>query len=205
MRAKNDFIITNSTLYASHADYGEMVEQIQNYVTLGPLPIQCALFASTENPYEHFDRDPVGRFETERQHFSNGIYIGKLWREYGRNKDKTISGRFLLFKHPASEVYVIVTDGGTSFLELGLLLYIRRKYPVFTLPFFYSWEMEQMLNNLARSRPESVIMLTRLSRKSRLRSRVSRKKKESDLTWTDLPYKELFKQTRQSDAWMEKV
>ena len=32
-----------------------------------------------------------------------------------------------------------------------------------------------------------------------------RKKQESDLTWTDLPYKEVFLQIRQSDAWVEKL
>jgi hypothetical protein len=33
----------------------------------------------------------------------------------------------------------------------------------------------------------------------------SRKQKETELTWTDLPYKDVFRDARQSDSWVEKV
>lgn len=204
MSSSNDFFLTDATLYASHTDYEDMIEQIHNYVTTYG-PVRCVLFVSEKDAYEHFEEGAIGEFRVERQYFHDGIYIGQLSREYGRKRQKTIRGRFLLFKHRERNIYIILTNERRSFFEQGLLKYIRNKYPIFALPFFYSWEMEEMLNSLAYSTPQSAIMLTKLSRKSRITSIASRKKKESDLTWTDLPYKEVFRQTRQSDAWMERV
>lgn len=204
MSSSNDPFLTNATLYGSHTNYEDMIEQIHNYVsTCGP--VRCVLFISEKDAYEEFEKGELGEFRVERQHFHDGIYIGQLSREYGRKRKKTIRGRFLLFKHRKRNIYVILTNERRSYFEQGLLKYIRNKYPIFTLPFFYSWEIEEMLDTLAYSTPQRAIMLTKLSRKSRITSTASRKKKESDLTWTDLPYKEVFRQTRQNDAWMENV
>ncbi len=204
MSLSNESFLTNATLYASHTNYEDMIEQIHNYVTTCG-PVRCALFVCEKDAYEHFEKGAIGQFRVERQHFHNGIYIGQLSREYGRKRRKTIRGRFLFFKHSKRDIYIILTDEETSFFELGLLKYIRYLYPIFALPFFYSWEMEKMLDSLAYSRPQGAIMLTKLSRKSRITSIDSRKKKESDLTWTDSPYKEVFGQTRRNDAWMQKM
>jgi hypothetical protein len=78
-------------------------------------------------------------------------------------------------------------------------------YPTFTFPYYYSWEMEEMLNQLAKTSSESRIMLTKISKKSRIASGLSRKNRESDLTWTDLPYKEVFMEARDNDSWIEKI
>ena len=195
----------NSTLYARHKKFEEMFGQIESYTKITNVPLKFILFASPVNAYDYFDKESSEEFRIEKQYFNNGFYIGKLFREYGRKEKKEIEGRFLLFKHDKNDIYIILTHEETSFFEHGLFRYIKSKYPTFTMPFFYSWEMEEMLNGLAKTNPIYDIRLTRFSRKTRIESETSRKKKESDLTWTDLPYKEIFNQTRQSDAWIEKL
>jgi hypothetical protein len=204
MNQSNEFI-EKMTLYAPHADYKKMIEQINNYARQSQFPIRFALFTSMRNVFEYFTNRTDGEFKIGRKHFSKNICIGELSRKYGIKDKKQVNGRFLLFKHDKYDIYLILTNESTAFFEHGLIRFINKKYPIFAFPFFFSWEMEMMLNNLAKTAPKNVIMLTQISRKSRIMSRESRKKKESDLTWTDLPYKDVFKQTRQSDAWVEKV
>lgn len=204
MKQANELTI-NSTLYSHHTEYSKMIEQVHNYVKITNLPIRCIMFTSKSDVYKYFAGGSFGEFKINKEYLNNGIYIGELFRKYGRKEEKRIKGRFLLFKHYKYDIYLILTHEETAFFEHGLLRYVRDKYPVFTLPFFYSWEMEIMLNNLSKSNPLNSINLTKFSWKSRIKSESSRKKKESDLTWTDVPYKEVFKQTGQNDAWIEKV
>jgi hypothetical protein len=204
MNQSNEFI-EKMTLYAPHVDYKKMIEQINNYARQSQFPIRFALFTSMRNAFEYFTNRTDGEFKIETKHFSKNIYTGELSRKYGIKDKKQVNGQFLLFKHDKYDIYLILTNESTAFFEHGLIRFINKKYPIFAFPFFFSWEMEMMLNTLAKTAPKNVIMLTQISRKSRIMSRESRKKKESDLTWTDLPYKDVFRQTRQSDAWVEKV
>ena len=111
----------------------------------------------------------------------------------------------MLFKHNIKDIFIALTHEETDFFVKGLTRLIKSSYPYFTLPFFYSWEMEIMLNNLYKLTPQNQIMLTKFSWKARIKNQAARKGKESDLTWTDMPYKEVFKQINQNDAWIEKV
>lgn len=193
------------TLYALHTNYGKMIEQINNYVRTSRLPIRFALFTSATDAFKHFTDRTTGEYTIRIKHLANNLCIGELSRRYGLKEKKHVNGQFLLFRPPNCEIYLILTDEPTVFFEQGLVRYIHRNYPLMALPFYFSWEMETMLNSLAKRFPGSRIMLTQISKKSRIMSGESRKQKESDLTWTDLPYKDVFKQTRQNDAWVEKV
>lgn len=204
MRHSSDLIV-NSTLYSNHIEYKSMIEQIQNYVNITELPIRIILFTSRKDNKLLFTEISSKEFKIEKQHYANGIFVGELSRKFGRKEQKNINGRFLLFKHEDYDINIIVTHEDSTFFDQALLAYIKKLYPSISLPFFYSWEIESMLNNLAKYNVENILMLTKLSRKTRITSESSRRRKESDLTWTDLPYKEVFKQTRQNNAWMEKV
>lgn len=198
-------LLTRTTLYAPHFEYSDMIEQIQNYVKMSHLPIWIALFTSKKDAFEYFNKEKSGELSISEESFNNNIYVGELYRKYGRIKENIIRGRFLLFKHNKYDIYLILTHEGTNFFKNGLLKFIEKKYPIFSSPYFYSWEIETMLNHLAKTTPQNRIMLTKISQKSRIRSEVSRKSKESDLKWTDLPYKDEFRRIREGDAWIEKV
>ncbi len=204
MKKANE-LINKTTLYAPHTDYTALIEQIHNYVKLSYLPIQFALFTSKKDVFEYFDNRVVGEFKITKEHSDNDIYIGELSRKYGRENDKEVSGNFLLFKHDKRDIYIILTHEDSNFFKNGLLRYIQINYPAFTPPFYYSWEIETLLDHLAESSTGATIMLTKVSRKSRLAGGLSRKSKESDLTWTDLPYKEIFRKAKEDDAWVEKI
>lgn len=198
-------LLIRSTLYAPHRNYTDMIEQIQNYVKFSQMPVRLILFLSKDNVLEFFLERKFIECDIETKYVENNIYIGELSRIYGRKERKKLNGRFLLFKHENYDVNLILTHESTAFFENGLYWCIKKKYPIFALPFYYSWEMEIMLNELAKTMPKSKIMLTKISSKARLSSGESRKIQESDLTWTDLPYKEVFRQIRQNDAWVEKL
>ena len=161
------------------------------------------IFLCDRDPFIHIKEHMVKGFKVHTSYYKDGIMVGSLNRIYGRGIKKEVSGKFVLFKHKNTDFYMLVTDGSYAYFKDGILRYIQKKYPKFVLPFFYSWEIEMMLNSLSHKVSKCDIRLTKLSRKSRIPS--LRKKKESDLTWTDLPYKEVFKQTRQQDAWIEKI
>jgi hypothetical protein len=182
-----------------------MIEQIQNYVKFSRMPVRLILFISKDNVLDFFLEGKFIECDIDTKYIENNIYVGELSRVYGRKDIKKLIGRFLLFKHENYDINLILTHESTSFFENGLFWCIKKKYPIFALPFYYSWEMEIMLNELAKTMPKGKIMLTKISSKARLSSGESRKRQESDLTWTDLPYKEVFRQIRQNDGWVEKL
>jgi len=206
MKKHNDFLL-DSTIYSRHANYDGMIEQIDNYVKMSGNPIQIILFSSFAYPnvVQYMKKRRFGEFTVTSHFVSNDILVAELKREYGRKEKKMINGKFLLFKHDKSEVYVAVTHENTVFFEEGLLRFIKHKWLVFSQPFYYSWEIESMLNNLSQKDLNNKIMLTKLLKKSRIKNEGSNKSKESDLIWTDVPYKEAFSLARSENAWIEKI
>lgn len=193
------------TLYGAHLSYDDMMKQIQNYSITSQIPLKLLLFTSTYNIFDYFTTQTYDEFKIKQIHFSNNICTGELSRNYGRKVNKSIKGYFLLFKHNKYDIYIIISDENTTFFENGILRYLSIHYPKISFPFFYSREMEEMLDNLSKARPDDKIMLTKISKKSRIRSNSARKSKESDITWTDLPYKDVFDEIRETDSWVQKV
>ena len=205
MKQSLDLLI-KSTFLAPHRDYQSMINQIHNFIDSAHYPIRIVLFSSKKQDiFNYFDGVNYNTVRISKIHYENNILSGELSRNYGRKEIKILQGKFLIFKHREHDIFIALTYEDRHFFENGLLYYIKNRYPIFSMPFFYSWDMEVMLDNLAKSNPQNIIMLTKFSRRSRIKSINSRKLKESDLTWTDMPYKEIFNHTRQSDAWMEKV
>ncbi|MDD5242444.1 MAG: hypothetical protein PHU49_00360 [Syntrophorhabdaceae bacterium] len=205
MKEDELYLLRQSTLYARHTEYEAMIGQIDNYTKLSGLPIRLALFTSSVDPSRFFCDVSSSEYKIVTKYSAVNVFIGDLHRQYGRKQRHSISGDFVLFRHDKYNVYFLLTDEGTTFFEEGILKYVRSRYPRLTLPFFYSWEIEMMLNRLAKTRPESRIMLTKISKKSRLIAGESRKEKETELTWTDLFYRDVFRQVKQTDTWIEKV
>lgn len=205
MKQDERYLLRQGTIYARHVEYDAMIGQIDTYTRVSGLPIRLVLFTTNADPSKFFCDSRSSEYEIVTKYSAVNVFIGSLRRQYGRKDQHSIHGDFLLFRHDKYNIYFLLTDEGTTFFEEGILKYVRSRYPRLTLPFFYSWEIEMMLNRLAKGRPESRIMLTKISKKSRLVTGESRKEKETELTWTDLFYRDVFRQVKQADTWIEKV
>jgi len=205
MKQDDQILLRESTLYARHSDYASMIGHIDTYSKLSSLPIRLVAFAANADISKFFSDRTSPDYEVAVNYSRPGVWVGRLKRTYGKTTAYSVDGRFLLFKHDRHDVHLLLSDDSTAFFQEGLLRYLKTMRPRPTVPFFYSWEIETMLTRLARNKPECRIMLTRVSRKSRLMTEASRKQKETELTWTDLPYKDVFRDARQSDSWVEKV
>ncbi len=205
MKREDQEFLRQSMLYARHKDYASMVGQIDAYSRLSRLPIRLLVFTGRDDVFQSFSQPTSSEYQVQIDYDISGIQVGRLTREYGKLTRTIISGRFLLFKHAQEHVYLLISDDSPLFFQQGLSKYVIKKRPRMTIPFFYSWEIESMLARLGKSRPDCQIMLTRVSKKSRLTTGESRKEKETEVRWTDVPYRDVFKEARQSDSWVEKV
>jgi len=194
-----------STVYAPHSDYNETVNQIENYVRSSMNPIRCLLFASQYDFIKRYANSAKSSNQILIEHYSPDICIGKVTKTIGRTKKRIASSHFLLFRYKESDYYILLSHEKRELFEGLLTKQIKNLYPYCTIPFFYSWEIEHILSNLVKKLPQYKIMLTKVSKKSRLRDLSSRKEKESDLIWTDLPFKEVFRTAKENDEWIEKV
>ena len=59
MKKSNEFI-NQTTLYAPHANYNELIEQVHSYVKLSYFPVQFALFTSKKDVFKYFESGPIG-------------------------------------------------------------------------------------------------------------------------------------------------
>lgn len=194
-----------TTLFSHHKDLSNAIEQIHNFVHLAVQPVRLALINSEKNLFSLIKERNSSEFKIDVEFSNKEVLVATIERTFGRKKKKKVSGTVLFLKHPSTNAYLVVTKIDTSFWHDGILNLLYKIYPDVVFPFFYSWEMETMLDVLSKNNPDKKINLIKISRKSRLKGLSSRKSKESDLTWTDLPYKEVFSTTRDNDQWVEKV
>ena len=198
-------MLRDTTLYSDHENISGLLAQAHNFVQMSHTPVTCILFASSNNVFEQFDESAYSGFHIHTEHMAEGLFMGNLSRRYGRKHRKTVRGQFILLKLPYGNTYLAMTDESTAFIEHGLYSLLRKAYPFSLMPFFHSRDMESFLDAIAERIPTSVVMLTKVSLKSRIQSDRARKMRESDMKWTDRPYGEMFAEIRQKDSWIAKM
>ena len=201
----SDPLIRSTTLYSHHVDIRGLLAQVDSFVKLERTTISGVLFASGKDVLGQFHKSAFSGFKIREIHKADGLFMGELARNYGRKPSRSINGKFIIYKLAEPLMYLGLTDEDTTFLENGLHPLVHRAYPSLLLPFFDLKDMEMMLDALAKQTPHSRIMLTRFSQKSRIHSAAARKSRESDVRWTDVPYRDGFSEARQKNSLISKM
>lgn len=203
MKTPLDLLI-NSTLYCKQENTAQLLGRIETLMETYGDYLRLLILNSRSDVFREL-KHAKGEYGFEESAYSRDILAGKLRRVYGRHDKKKAEGKLTVFKSDHAEVYIVLTHESGRIFEECIFKFFRSKYPMVSLPFFYSWQMKYFLDQLQKSSPNDKIIVTSSLRKSRIESPRARKFRETDRTWTDLSYEEFFDQTKQRSEWVDKV
>lgn len=123
--------------------------------------------------------------------------------ELVRNIEKSarqISGKLLLLRTTKPNVYFTVTNGDLEFVNLGMKRYFEELFPIVSTLKLSSKHLEHILNTF-----ESKGSLKVIADKTVANKRIRKGKKESAVTYTGVPFKEVFERAAEDDRWIDKI
>lgn len=197
-------ILLSSTLYCRHKNPAQFLGRVETLMETYDDYLRLLILNSSSDVFQEL-KHAKGEYKFEEIAYSRDILAGNLCRVYGRHEKRKLEGKLTLFKSNHAEVYVVITHERRKIFEECIFRFFSSKYPKISLPFFYSWQMKYFLDQLQKGSPNDKIIVTASLRKSRIENPQARKFKETDKTWTDLPYEEFFEQTKQRSEWVDKV
>ena len=203
METQLDLLI-NSTLYCKHESTAQLLGRAETLMQSYKGFLRFLILNSKKDVFKEL-KGAAGEYQFTENTHSKNILSGQLHRTYGRYEKKELLGKLVLFTLDVPDIYIVLTHESGEAFKNGIFRFFRSEYPKISLPFFSSWQIKYFLDNLQKGSPNDTIIITGALLKSRIESPRARKFKETDRTWTDLPYKEFFEQTTEHNAWVDKV
>ncbi len=180
----------------------EFITEIDRIQTEYQLPIVSIVLTS--------EIDFLGLFEKKKFSDYHISYISKNSSMTSINlslskKDIIINGKFSILKTDFPAVYLLVSHESSIFIKEVLLRLLNELYPHVSRAFLSSYKLLQVLRSLHKNFPEKTIRLRKIVSKSRILQKGSKKKIESEIKWTDLPYEDAFRIAFEHDGWINSV
>ena len=169
--------------------------------------ISMFLLVSKKDIFDVFKDTDSAKFDTSfrARNESNSVFSMKIAR-----KDSEPSGNVLIVKTSKPEIYFAFTDEPRLFVESVLRPFVNSHYPEISRAFLSSSEIRGVLEKLETT-TRGKIIADRITAYKRIAQKKNRKKKsnfelkESAITYTGKPYREIFDDASDNDRWVDKI
>ncbi|MEW6108522.1 MAG: hypothetical protein AB1632_05030 [Nitrospirota bacterium] len=183
-------------------DPAEFIAEIDRVQTEYQLPIISIVLTSEGDLLSLFEKKKFYNFHIS--YITKNSSFASLGLSFTK-KDSVINGKFAILKTESPGVYLLVSHEGSIFIREALSKLLSKLYPYVSQAFLSSYKLLQMLRNLHKNHPEKTIRLRKIVSKCRILQKGSRKKIESEIKWTDLPYEDAFRIVFENDGWINNV
>lgn len=119
--------------------------------------------------------------------------------------NEIIKGDFLLIKNKIPNVFFLLTHENSVFFKKGLIKMLDDYYPLISRMSMDSRYIYEILKKVNNSLGNNTIRVTKVVKKGWIKSEFAKKKTESDITWTDLSFVEVFQAIDESDEWIKSI
>jgi hypothetical protein len=139
---------------------------------------------------------------------NDNVNAFRLSLEYGRDKDKSTSGIFIILPGSVEGMHRIFSISYSQFWNAALKKLIRRLYPEAMAVFFKQSEMWQALMELNVKLPSKhrvIVSEVTMKRKVMEPLDQSHPQIETDRLWTELSIEEAFSQAQEGGYWFTSV
>jgi len=197
-------LLRNSTIYSSHDSVASLIKHAITWCDYSGEALSVILF-NCFNISAFLDSLPLAHVTANIEHNSGKVFVGTMSRSYGKKHKHHLTGKVSIAPMPHEGICLALTDGDRQFIDDVILHSIKKSFPNASRAFIYTRELNILLNTLAQNDTDKTIMVTKTSMKPRIISRQSRRQRETDLRWTDVPYADVFEEADHTDAWISSL
>lgn len=192
-------------LYNS-TEYRTVLNNIDNLLEMyKKSKISGFVIISKEDIITLFENWSMKDFEIKIKKNGEGIFHISLVKKTKLDHD-VIKGDFLILKHQIqNNIYILVTHENVHFFNGGIMSFFNRFYPLISRTFLDSLYIQKLLVNLESGLSDDKIRITRLVTKSWVKNIDAKKRVESDVKWTDLPFREAFQKVLDNEEWIKSI
>ena len=129
---------------------------------------------------------------------------GSLSKEIG---DGVIEkGPFIVYKRDSiPHVYILLTHEKSSFLNKVIVPFISKFHPIISRSFISTSYMYKILESFESIFGEEKIHVSRYSSRGWVKNGNMRKRIESEVKWTDKPFRDVFKEIAEGEEWLKSI
>lgn len=166
--------------------------------------IRTLVLSSKNNLLDVLESRDIRNFTYDKKDLGEGIYSFSLSKKIRGTKKKRKS-RFIIFKHPNPDIYILITHEKYTHFHKDILSFFNKHYPKIVKNYIDSKNMEEIFHNLEKEIEEINIRVKVLSTQSRITNKEANKPYESGRKWTDISFKEMFQKVEENDEWIKSI
>ena len=117
-----------------------------------------------------------------------------------KRSKRTISGNVLLMRTAHKNVFAVISDGTSEFMNVGIERYFKGSYPNTSMVGLSSKTIQNALNMLSKKLSVEIIADRTVATKQ-----IPKNRKESEVTYTSIPFEEAFIKASEDDRWIDKI
>lgn len=192
--------LTLFQLFAQENRVIDIPSIVDTYLTdASELRISGLFLISGRDIFELIKKTKLYEYEIQKKAESSEVLSFELTRHIEKSGRK-ISGKILVMRSNQPNVYFTLSNGDLEFITLGMKRYFEELFPVVAIMKLSSRHLQSVLNNLEKKSGFTIIADRTVANK-----RIYRHKKESSVTYTDKPFREVFERASEEDQWIDKI
>ena len=111
--------------------------------------IRIIVLSSTYNLFEILETRKFKNFEYKKKKLGENIY-SYILKKTIKGTAKTRRSRFIIFKHPKPNIYILLTHTSFKVIKDDIISLIRRFYPKIAETYIDSFYMKEILKNFEK-------------------------------------------------------
>lgn len=187
-------------LFESSNEISEIPKIIDTYLKNAPSKkVSGFLLTSNLDLLELISYEKNTHYRVSKR-FKNMESISFSIQKVLKRSKRIISGNILLMRTAYKNVFVVLSDGTLEFMKVGIGKYFKDSYPDTSMVGLSSKTIREALNELAKKLAVEIVADRTVATKQILKNR-----KESEVTYTAIPFEEAFRRAFEDDRWIDKI
>jgi len=206
IKDKNPKELALYQLYHNSKDYSLFFKNVNNYLDSHyQAKVTGFILTSIDDIFSTLSSKISSDYRLIYKSIGDQIYSCRISKK-DQKTGELISGDFLLIKHNfLPHIFMVVTHERIRFFNSIIVNYFNEYYPKISRSFMDSNYINNLLINFENRLPNGKIRITRIVTKGWLKSEGSKKKVESKVTWTDVPFIESYQQLVENEQWIKSL
>ena len=187
-------------LFGQNNKAQELPNLIDTYLASSTdLRISGIFVMSQYDLFSYIQHNGFGEYKVTKKAGSDEVLSFELVREIEKSNRK-VKGRMLLVRTKQPNIYFTISDGDLEFLTLGMKRFFEELFPAVSVVRLSSKHLVDVLENLESKGKLKVIVDKTVANK-----RIYGHKKESAVTYTEMPFRDVFERASEEDRWIDKI
>lgn len=193
-------------LYHNSKDYSLFLKNVDNYLASHyQAKVSGCVLTTVDNIFSILNTKISSDYLLHYKNIGDQIFSCKISKK-DKKTGVEISGEFLLIKHNIlPNIFLVLTHERIRVFNSIIMNYFNDYYPKILRSYMDSDYLKNLLVNFENRLSNSKIRITRTVTKGWLKSEGSKKKVESKVTWTDVPFIESYQQLLENEQWIKSL